>query len=79
MKYTFATKLCANLSNFNILSLNFFANILILIVLTDSTIQMLCYMRSYGVNFDKSEILKFLKGPEGWVPPKNFKFLFAKN
>ena len=45
----------------------FFANILILIVLTDSTIKTLCYMRSCGVNFENSEIFRFLS--EKHPPP----------
>ena len=43
-----------------------FANILILIVLTDSTIKTLCYMRSCGVNFKNSEIFRFLRGPKNF-------------
>ena len=33
---------------------------LVLIVLTDSTLKMLYYMRSCGVNFEKSKIFRFL-------------------
>ena len=44
-----------------------------LIVLTDSRIKTLCYMRSCGVNFENSEIFRFLRGPKGGFPPKNFK------
>ena len=35
-------------------------------------------MRSCGVNFEKSEIFKFLRGPNGWFP-KKLQILFAKN
>ena len=72
-------KMCAIWSNFNILSPSFSANILILIVLTDSTIRILCYMRSCGVNFEKSEISKFLRGPKGGFPQKISNSFFAKN
>ena len=43
-------KMCAIRLNFNILK-----------VLTDSTIELFCYMKSSGVNFEISEILRFLK------------------
>ena len=43
---------------FQYFELYFFANILILIVLTDSTIKLFYYVMSCGVNFEKSEIFK---------------------
>ena len=72
-------KMCVIRPNFNILSSILFANILILIVLTDSVIKTLCYMRSYGVNFENSEIFRFLRGPKGGFPPKISNYFFAKN
>ena len=66
-------------AKFQYFELQFFANILILIVLTDSTIKTLCYMRSCGVNFENSEIFRFLRGPKGGFPPKISNYFFAKN
>ena len=36
-------------------------------------------MRSCGVNFEKSEIFRFLRGPKGGFPRKNSNSFFAKN
>ena len=36
-------------------------------------------MRSCGVNFENSEIFRFLRGPKGGFPPKISKKKFAKN
>ena len=53
--------------NFQSFELQFFANILILLVLTDSTIKALCYMRSCGVTFANS--VEIFKGPGGGELP----------
>ena len=54
MKSFFSRKNVRYLVKFQYFELySFCANILILIILTDSTIQILCYMRSCGVNLEK--------------------------
>ena len=32
-----------------------------------------------GVNFENSEIFRFLRGPKGGLPPKMSNYFFAKN
>ena len=71
--------MCAIRSSFNILSFSFFANILILIILTDSKIKIFCYMRPCGVNFDNSENLRFLRGTKGGFPQKNSNSFYEKS
>ena len=50
--------------------LYFFANILIFIVLTDSTKKTLGYRGSFGVNFENLAFFRFLRGPNGEFPQK---------
>jgi len=66
-------------SNFNILSSNFFANILILIVLIDYLKKTLGYRGSCVVTFEKLEIIRFLRGPERGVTPQIFKKKISQN
>ena len=49
-----------------------FANILIFIVLIDSTKKTLGYRRSCGVTFEDLDFFRFLRGPKGGILPKNF-------
>ena len=53
--------------------LQFFANILILIVLIDYLKKTLGYRGSCVVTFENLEIFRFLRGPNGGFPPKFFK------
>ena len=46
----------------------FFANILTLIVLIDSTKKRLGYRRACWVTFENFEIFRFLSGPNGGFP-----------
>ena len=66
-------------ANFNNLSFSFFGNILILIALSDCTIEILGYRRSCGVSSEKIENLRILWGPEGGFPPKMSNSFFAKS
>ena len=59
--------------------LQFFANILILIVLIDSTKKTLGYRGSCGVTFENLEFFRFLRGPNGGFPKKIFNSFFTRN
>ena len=50
--------------------LQFFANILIFIVLIDSTKKTQGYRGSCGVTFENLEFFRFLRGPNGRLPKK---------
>ena len=56
-----------------------FANILIFIVLIDSTKKTLGYRRSCGVTLENLEFFRFLRGPNGGFPQKISNFFFTKN
>ena len=68
-----------HLANFKYFELQFFANILIFIVLIDSTKKTLGYRRSCGVTLENQVFFRFLRGPNGGFPLKNFNFVFTEN
>ena len=59
--------------------LQFFANILIFIVLIESTIKIWGYRRSCGVTFENFEIFRFFRGPNGGFPEIFLNFFFTKS
>ena len=59
-------------AKFQYFDFQFSAKIFILIVLSDSTMQILGYRRSSGDTSKKYEISGILKGDVGGVSPKNF-------
>ena len=77
MTNSFSTK-CAPFGQISIFLTLVLANILVLIVLTDSAIKILCYKRPCGVNFEKYEIFKFLRGPKGGGSPEKLSPLYEK-
>ena len=60
-------------------ALVFFANILIFIVLIDSTKKTLGYRRSCGDTFENFEFFRFLRGPNGGFPKKFQKKISQKS
>ena len=68
LKILVITKMSAIRPKFNILSSSFFANILISIVLIDSSKKTLGYRGSCGVTFENLEFFRFLRAQTGGSP-----------
>ena len=77
-KYFVIWKNVRHLAKFQYFELHFLlANILILIVLVDSSIKKFFYMMSCGITFENFEISRFLRGLKEVFPRKNCIFFFC--
>ena len=70
---------CASFDEISIIWANFFCKQPYFDITNWCNKKISCYVRSCGVNFENSDIFRFLRGPKGGFPQKISNYFFAKN